>query len=152
MGSVGVGVSTVELSLRMGVALVVVVSLVVLGTGLIRRRGVGGGASLVRVEYQRQLTKQTVLSLVVVGEQQLLVASNGENTTLLAQGPGLLASDPATTASGGSIDIRSGSGGPGSKPAATTTAGAAVSSGSGGGRVRSVNPLKQLQNKTVRRA
>ena len=108
------GVSTVELSLRMGLGLVVTLTVLVVAAKLARRR----------LGAQQQLTKHTTIHLLTTGDHNLLIATNPETTTLLAQGPHLTTTTTGTgTATGGQpIDIRN-------KP----------------------NPLKQLQNKTVRR-
>jgi flagellar biogenesis protein FliO len=136
-------VSTAELSLRMGVALAVVLTILFAGVSIARRRGGRTGRSLLVVEHQQQLTKHTVLSLVTVGEQQLLVASNPQATTLLAQGPSLM-TRPQESGGGVDLDIRGG--------AAKATAKASTGARASAGARQSVGPLKQLQNKTVRRA
>ncbi|MGH1492427.1 MAG: hypothetical protein ACRBK7_24070 [Acidimicrobiales bacterium] len=136
-------VSTVELSLRMGLALVLIVTIITGGTALAKKRGGRAKHTPVTIRHQQQLTKHTTLTLLTAGQQHLLIATNNQTTTLLAQGPTLTTTgvtDNDTQTSGIDIDIRT--------PTPTTT----TNGGGGGGKPKTLNPLKQLQNKTVRRA
>ena len=128
------GVSTVELTIRMIVALGVVVLTITTGTRLIRhyRTNTVPGTDPIEVVYQHQLSKHTQLTLLNAGTRQLLIASNPTNTTLLAQGPDLTTPQPTTTTT------------PATKPAAKP---AVLDI-----RPKPRNPIRHLQNKTVRRA
>lgn len=128
-----VGVSTVELGLRMGLGLLVTLSILA-GVARLARRRLGPGHTpgpTIQIRAQQQLTKHTTIHLLTTGDHNLLIATNPDTTTLLAQGPHLTTTTTTTgtgtgtttTGTGSHIDIRA-------KP----------------------NPLKQLQNKTVRRA
>ncbi|MGH1494027.1 MAG: hypothetical protein ACRBK7_32325 [Acidimicrobiales bacterium] len=147
-------VSTVELSLRMGLALVLIVTIITGGTALAKKRGGRAKHTPVTIRHQQQLTKHTTLTLLTAGQQHLLIATNNQTTTLLAQGPTLTTTgvtDNGTQTSGIDIDIRTPNT-PTPKPTTTTTNGGGGGGGGGGGKPRTLNPLKQLQNKTVRRA
>ncbi len=131
--AVVLGVSPTELSIRMGVGLAVTLTLLTALSALVRRRGTRGRTDRpIVICHQQQLTKHTTLSLIQTGSQQLLIATNPETTTLLATGPTLT----------------------------TTNNNTGTNTGTGGGSTRGreidirnkPNPLKQLQNKTTRRA
>ena len=134
-------VSTLELTLRMGVALTLILGIMYLATRLARRQlGTrGNDRPHIDVQYQRQLTKHATLSLIKAGDRSLLVASNNQAITLLAEGDDLTAV-PETDAQ--SIDIRASAGG---RRTASIDA-------DGDARPRALaNPIKALQNRTVRR-
>ncbi|MEM7275029.1 MAG: hypothetical protein AAF547_18245 [Actinomycetota bacterium] len=145
--------STLELTLRMGVALTLIVLLLAGITRFARGRlvGRGGDRPSIDVAYQRQLTKHATLSLVTAGDRHLLIASNNQAITLLAEGDDLMAGaetgpgdDSAAGEGGDAIDIRS------TRPGS----GAGVGSGAGAGSVGPAdrgNPIRALQNLTVRR-
>lgn len=129
-------VSTFELSLRMGVALTVVLTVLSVATavGKKRLRSRGGDRAPIVIRHQQQLSKHTTVALVTAGQRNLLIAINPQATTLLAEGADLTASPTAAAD-------------PAANPAATPAARAPQID------IRSLqNPLKQLQNKTVRRA
>lgn len=129
--------STLELTLRMGVALLIIMGIMYLVTRFARRHLSHRGQHRpnIDVQYQRQLTKHATLSLVKAGNRNLLIASNNQAITLLAEGDDLTAladpepqpqrlAGPVPMGDEPNIDIRS-------KPV--------------------VNPIKALQNRTVRR-
>lgn len=128
--------STLELTLRMGVALMIIMGIMWLVTRFARRHMSHRGHDRphIDVQYQRQLTKHATLSLVKAGNRNLLIASNNQAITLLAEGDDLTAlpeTEPQPKRLTGQvvgeqpdIDVRS-------TPA--------------------VNPIKALQNRTVRR-
>ena len=127
-----VGVSTVELGLRMGVGLSVIVGLLWLVARVGRARR-GGDGPLIVVRAQQQVAKQVSLAVITTGGQDLLVSIAPSGVTLLTTTPNQQPTTDNTTdtppapahgtGTSGAIDIRT-------KP----------------------NPLKQLQNKTVRRS
>ena len=132
-GTTLVATSTLELSLRMGVALTLILGVLYGLTRITRSRlaGRGGDRPSIDVAYQRQLTKHTTLSLVSAGDRHLLIASNNQAITLLAEGEDLVAPPPAAEdRSKASIDIRS----------SASTA-----------KAEPNNPIRALQNLTVRR-
>lgn len=137
-------VSTIELTLRMMVALLVILAILYVSTRVARRRLGPGRADgpAIDVAFQRPLTKHATLSLIKAGDRNLLIASNNQSITLLAEGDDLVSTpDPTpertpgrtvsrvgrsreSTGNEASIDIRS-------NPVA--------------------NPIRALQNRTVRR-
>ena len=129
--------STIELTLRMGVALAIIMGIMWLVTRFARRHlnHRGQDRPNIDVQYQRQLTKHATLSLVKAGDRNLLIASNNQAITLLAEGDDLItpsASDAKpqrltrqVVGEQPNIDVRS------TPPV--------------------VNPIKALQNRTVRR-
>ncbi len=128
--------STIELTLRMGVALLIIMGIMWLVTRFARRHlnHRGHDRPNIDVQYQRQLTKHATLSLVKAGNRNLLIASNNQAITLLAEGDDLTAAPESeaqpqrlTRQAVGeqpNIDVRS---------------------------IPAVNPIKALQNRTVRR-
>ncbi len=137
------GVTTTELTIRMMVALGLITLAITTTTRLIARyrdRDTTTTQPIV-IHHQQQLNKHTQLTLLTTGTRQLLIATNQHNTTLLAQGQDLTTPTKPTTPKP-------------TKPATTTTA-AAVGSGPTNTidiRPKPRNPIKHLQNKTVRRA
>lgn len=128
--------STIELTLRMGVALLIIMGIMWLVTRFARRHlnHRGQDRPHIDVQYQRQLTKNATLSLVKAGNRNLLIASNNQAITLLAEGDDLTATPESegqpqrltrqVVGEQPNIDVRS---------------------------MPVVNPIKALQNRTVRR-
>lgn len=159
--------STVELTIRMGVALAVIMAIMYLATRFAKRQiGFRGqDRPQIEVRAQRQLTKHATLSLVRAGGRQMLIASNSQAITLLAEGDDLT-KEPA----GSDHSERSGStNGPrfrrsrglGDAPSISDgSIAAAADDGSPGADRTSIdirpmprgNPIRALQNRTVRRS
>lgn len=130
-------VSTIELTLRMGVALVLITSFLVGATRFTKRHlhNRGQDRPQIDIRHQRQLSKQATVTLLTAGSRNLLIAHTASSTTLLAEGDDLVAAPTAADgpSSETSIDIRT------PEPAGR------------GSRKARANPIRQLQNKTVRR-
>ncbi|MEM7326851.1 MAG: flagellar biosynthetic protein FliO [Actinomycetota bacterium] len=127
--------STIELTLRMGVALLVIMGLLWLVTRFAKRQlgPRGNDRPHIDVTFQRQLTKHATLSLVKAGDRNLLVASNNQAITLLAEGDDLIAVPEAPARSS-----RVTRGVTGDQPSIDV-------------RPKPVNPIRALQDRTVRR-
>jgi flagellar biogenesis protein FliO len=135
-GTQVLGTSTVELTIRMVVALAVTLLTITTGTRVIRhyRNNTNTTTNPITIHHQQQLTKHTQLTLLTTGTRQLLIATNPTTTTLLAQGPDLT---PPTTNTPQTTQTKT------TKPKTTKPA----------IDIRTPrNPIRQLQNKTVRRA
>jgi flagellar biogenesis protein FliO len=148
------GTSTAELTLRMGLALAVVLLLMFTITAIIRRRGgADSGGPRIQIRHQQQLSKHTTLTLLSAGTEHLLIASSNSETTLLAKGRSLT-SDPNALRDDDGANPRIGSG---QRQAPRSGAGAGTGPAAGRGRQTQIDvrgrsgPLKQLQEKTVRR-
>lgn len=162
------GATTAELTLRMGLALTVVLLLLFGITTVVRRRGGSPqDGPRIKIQHQQQLSKHTTLTLLSAGAENLLIASNSNETTLLASGRRLTA-NPNSLPDDDGANPRIGSG---AEPTNRRDAGNGQRSGQqrsrsgqpggagqGSGDRRSQidirsrsGPLKQLQDKTVRR-
>lgn len=134
-------VSTVELTIRMVVGLAVI-GLLLLILNRIGRRvmdGRGGNRPSISIRHQQRIDRHTSVTLLTAGGRNLLIGTSNQSIVLLAEGDDLAGADPATTSTSGSS---------GSEPS-TASAGASTtidvrSRGRG-------NPVRALQNKTVRR-
>ncbi|MEM9563411.1 MAG: flagellar biosynthetic protein FliO [Actinomycetota bacterium] len=144
--------STVELSIRMVVALVVIGVLLYALNRLTRRilDGRGGSRPVLAVRHQQRIDRHASVTLLTAGGRNLLIGTTNQSIVLLAEGDDLGA-PPSTGAA--SLDA-----GPGAGPTTNGT-GATAGGGRGAGtaaidvRTRSGrNPIRALQNKTVRRS
>ena len=140
-----VGVSTVELGLRMAVGLAVIVGLLWLVVRVGRGRR-GGDGPLFVVRAQQQVAKQVSLAVVSTGGQDLLVSIAPTGVTLLTATP----TQPATTNNPTPTGTGATTAGGATPACGATTTGTAGAGGAIDIRTKP-NPLKQLQNKTVRR-
>lgn len=155
-----VAVSTTELTIRMVVALVVIGLLLVVLHRLTRRvlDGRGGVRAAISIRHQQRLDRHASVTLLRAGDRNLLIGTTGQSIVLLAEGDDLTVGDPARpgdtdrpTGITGSGTKGSGTKGSGSKGSGSTGAGV---DGSGAIDVRGRNrgnPIRALQNKTVRR-
>ncbi len=103
-------VSTVELALRMILALAILV-VVLLGAGRLARKRLGGAGRMPEIEIaaRRQLTKTSTLAVVRAGQRHVLIGVNDHAITVLAEGQDLLADDDGVESEPGSepvVDIR----------------------------------------------
>jgi flagellar biogenesis protein FliO len=140
VNSLVLAASTVELTLRMLVALgVVAVLLTILSRTVRRRLGVRGGPRpWVVIRHQQRLDKHSAITLLQAGDRNLLVGTSGQSIVLLAEGEDLVAA-PTDEPAGRS----------GARRTTTSTAGDRPTIDV---RTRALaNPIKILQNKTVRR-
>ncbi len=121
-------VSTVELTIRMVVALVVVTALLTVLTRSMRRylQGRHLDRPHIEIRHQQQLNKHASVTLLTAGGRHLLVGSNSQSIVVLAEGDDLTVGSAAKPSADppAAIDIRT--------------------------RPRP-NPIRALQNKTVRR-
>lgn len=144
-------VSTVELTIRMVVGLAVVGVLLFLLNRMTRR--VLDGRSRLRptisIRHQQRLDRHASVTLLQAGDRNLLIGTAGQSIVLLAEGDDLAVDEPLRP--GSSTGTRPGStsgSGSGSGP----KAGSGAKQGSGSSiDVRTRNPIRALQNKTVRR-
>jgi len=140
MTSAVLAASTAELTLRMLVALGFVAVLLTVLSLTVRRYlgGRGGPRPWVVIRHQQRLDKHSAITLLQAGDRNLLVGTSGQSIVLLAEGEDLVAA-PADEAV-----ARTGAG-----RTTTTTAGGRSTIDV---RTRALaNPIKILQNKTVRR-
>ncbi len=131
-------VSTVELTIRMVVGLVVVVGLLAVLSRLARRALNGRLVSrpAIAIRHQQRLDRHASVTLLEAGDRTLLVGTTGQSIVLLAEGADL--ASPSTEK-------------PDSGRADDTTA-ATPSEPTIDIRSRGLpNPIRALQNKTVRR-
>ncbi len=160
MGPVVVGatqllaVSTVELTIRMVVALVVI-GLLLLALNRLTRRildGRGGSRPVLSVRHQQRIDRHASVTLLTAGDRNLLIGTTSQSIVLLAEGDdlgtpsaagsGQTAADPSIGSNGNGAGTGAANGtGNGSSPAA-------IDVRSRSGR----NPIRALQNKTVRRS
>jgi len=87
-------VSTLELTLRMLVALAVV-GVLMYGTMRLARTkvGVSGTANPISIRARQQLTRSTAAMVLEVGARQVLIAVNDDSVTVLAEGDDLVPVD-----------------------------------------------------------
>ncbi len=136
LGTTGLlgAVSTTELTIRMVVGLVVVGLLLLILHRIGRRLMDGRAASRpsITIRHQQRLDRHASVTLLSAGGRNLLIGTSNQSIVLLAEGDDLAEADPTATRSsttgsagtGSTIDVRS--------------------RGKG-------NPIRSLQNKTVRR-
>jgi flagellar biogenesis protein FliO len=126
------GASTAELTIRMVVALAVVALLLMILSRMMRRvlGGRNGRRPAIAIRHQQRLDKHASVTLLTAGDRNLLVGTAGQSIVLLAEGDDLAAPAPGPDPGGVADDDRS-----------TIDV-----------RNRGLtNPIKSLQNKTVRR-
>ncbi len=143
-------VTTAELTIRMVVGLVVVGLLLVVLNRIGRRVLDGRSAHrpAITVRHQQRLDRHASVTLLTAGDRNLLVGTTSQSIVLLAEGDDL-------AVPGASL------GSPG-RGARTAGAGGAGTNGAAGGQPasptidvrarRGRNPIRVLQNKTVRRS
>ncbi len=139
LGSTGLlaAVSTAELTIRMVVGLLVV-GLLLLILHRIGRRVMDGRAASrpsITIRHQQRLDRHASVTLLSAGGRNLLIGTSNQSIVLLAEGDDLAEADPTASRSG-----------------STRSTG---SKGTGTGSTIDVrgkgNPIRTLQNKTVRR-
>jgi flagellar biogenesis protein FliO len=138
-----IAVTTLELTLRMLVALGVILGLLA-GCNLLLRRyhGVRGGSQApIRVRAQQRLDKHATVHLVEAGDRRVLVGTTTGSIVVLADGLDLVAEEPAADTSA-PADRSAAADGPEEASAPWLTR--AID-------LRAANPVRSLQNKTVRR-
>ena len=140
-------VSTVELTIRMVVGLAVI-GLLLLILNRIGRRvmdGRGGSRPSISIRHQQRLDRHTSVTLLTAGGRNLLIGTSNQSIVLLAEGDDLAEPEPsgAVTSTGSSGAVSKRASGAVSTGTATTTIDVR-SRGRG-------NPIRALQNKTVRR-
>jgi flagellar protein FliO/FliZ len=138
-GSV-LAVSTVELTIRMVVGLAVI-GLLLLILNRIGRRvmdGRGGSRPSISIRHQQRIDRHTSVTLLTAGGRTLLIGTSSQSIVLLAEGDDLTNPEPAATSPNGSAE----------SPLSTRTTGPTIDVRSGGRG----NPIRALQNKTVRRS
>jgi len=130
-------VSTAELTIRMVVGLLVV-GLLLLILHRIGRRVMDGRAASrpsITIRHQQRLDRHASVTLLSAGGRNLLIGTSNQSIVLLAEGDDLADADPRSTASTDAT---------GSTTAATGATIDVRTRGKG-------NPIRSLQNKTVRR-
>lgn len=138
-GSV-LAVSTVELTIRMVVGLAVI-GLLLLILNRIGRRvmdGRGGSRPSISIRHQQRIDRHTSVTLLTAGGRNLLIGTSSQSIVLLAEGDDLTNPEPGVTSSNGSAE----------SPSSTGATGPTIDVRSGGRG----NPIRALQNKTVRRS
>ena len=95
-------VSTVELTIRMVVALIVVTALLTVLTRSMRRflQGRHLDRPHIEIRHQQQLNKHSSVTLLTAGDRNLLVGTNSQSIVVLAEGDDLT----ANPASGPKVD------------------------------------------------
>ncbi|MEL6984475.1 MAG: flagellar biosynthetic protein FliO [Actinomycetota bacterium] len=136
-------VSTVELTIRMVVGLAVIGLLLLILNRIGRRVMDGRGTTRpsIAIRHQQRLDRHTSVTLLTAGGRNLLIGTSSESIVLLAEGDDLAQPDPTQAASNGSTESVSGT-------PATSGAGTTIDVRSRG----RANPIRALQNKTVRRS
>ncbi len=128
-------VSTAELTIRMVVGLAVV-GLLLLILHRIGRRVMDGRAASrpsITIRHQQRLDRHASVTLLTAGGRNLLIGTSNQSIVLLAEGDDLAEADPTAASSTGSTG--------------STTTGATIDVRTRG----KANPIRSLQNKTVRR-
>ena len=130
-------VTTAELTIRMVVGLLVV-GLLLLVLNRIGRRvleGRPGHRPAITIRHQQRLDRHASVTLLTAGGRNLLVGTTNQSIVLLAEGDDLAVNGGAAS-------------GAGENGAGTKQPGSTIDVRSGKGR----NPIRLLQNKTVRRS
>ena len=140
MNTLVLAASTAELTIRLVGGLAVVAVLLTVLSRMMRRYGGGrnGRRPAISVLHQQRLDKHASVTLLAAGNRNLLVGTAGQSIVLLAEGDDLAAA--------------------GSAPSPATDA-VRADPLDGGGEASTIdvrsrgltNPIKALQNKTVRR-
>ena len=128
-------VSSTELTIRMVVGLVVVCVLLLALNRVTRRflAGRSGRGPAIAVRHQQRLDRHTSVTLLTAGERHLLIGTSSQSIVLLAEGDDL------------AVDAAA----PAAQPEAATEPGPGASVDLRPSR--RTNPIRALQNLTVRR-
>ena len=133
-------VTTAELTIRMVVGLLVVGLLLLVLNRIGRRVLVGrpGHRPVITIRHQQRLDRHASVTLLTAGGRNLLVGTTSQSIVLLAEGDDLTTGGPVAVGAG--ANGANGASGSSSAPTIDVRAG------------RGRNPIRVLQNKTVRRS
>ena len=157
-----VAVSTVELTIRMILALILVSVLLMLITKFARNKfRFGGTRAMIDVRDRHQLTKSSTVAVVRAGQRHFLIGVNDHAITLLAEGDDLVmgqdlvaSGEPATGTTDGVVDVRDNGQQRSKKNTKKTVKGGARKRRSGTGDAASsrMGVMEALREKSVRRS
>lgn len=147
-------VTTLELTLRMLVALALIGGLLLIATRTAKGRfKLGGPAASIDVRSRHQLTKASAVAVVRAGQRHFLIGVNDNAITLLAEGDDLVSpGETSETGSQGVVDVRA-AGAPAPSNSMTARDGARKRRrGKSGPASSRTSVMEALRERTVRRS
>lgn len=131
-------IDTLQLTLRAGLTLALITAFITLATRYTRNHQTNHAQPRITIQHQQKLSKHTTVTLLSTNTTTLLIAHNQHDTTLLTQTPNAAATSPTAGNTTSRAEATSNSSTDGSQINLTAKPRA--------------NPIKTLQNKTLRRA